>query len=578
MGEFLDEEVAKWRSLCYDRKMRPSARQVCGLAALLTIAACGGSGGGIPDATQTLSGTITTTTFSLAAGETRRVNGDLRIEASNDISIDGKLLVDEGVEIVLIAGDEISLGEIQPSGKTISGRGLTRDTVNTVIAGRNANIRASQTWPPRTNVCLVANNAGNVTIGGSMTVQNSANATARNRTGDPGGSIYIGGLAVAIAQVAGAKNATNPGVLTINANLKAGDGGRGGDDINGEGSRPVVMEPGRGGRGGTIEIGAATLFFGGARLTPGRGGDAGWAGRPHGAPEGVKRSRNGSSRYEVGETIKLQATGQAFAGQVIINAPAVTGAPNIDKIPAGQPASFFVAPGTGGVSGNGGDLVVTGFQITNGLNSERKPTPSNAVVEVVDGGNGGVAADKVSLGGIGGAIVCKDSKNQESIATFRLINSFRGGTGFDGCSVNPVTNGTKGGNAGLVEDILLPKLQLQGRALHGGDGGDFAIGVRPLGGDAGKSTSGTVIGQDGTPGRPCAEVAMLMLLNANVVYNGVTLGSKGQEVSVSRFRGYSYSNGEAGCPKGHLHGTVYFDDKGPIEDPDPTGCGHAHER
>lgn len=241
------------------------------------VAGCGGGGGG-PAAVPSLSGVLNVADFRLPAGQSRRVDGDLRINATGDIDIEGELIVDEGVTIVLNAKGDLEIGAVRPSGQVKVGSRSSHG-FDSLLIGRNANIRSNQTYPPRTNLNIVCRGPEEtVTIGGSVTIEDTRPAQA-TLSGASGGSIRVGGTAAKQAATnLGVANTHNPKTLNITANLTAGAGGRGGDHLS-----ATILRPGNGGLGGSIEIAAINLTFGPTEtLRPGAGGHAGWAGRAFG--------------------------------------------------------------------------------------------------------------------------------------------------------------------------------------------------------------------------------------------------------------------------------------------------------
>lgn len=249
-------------------------------------------------------------------------------------------------------------------------------------------------------------------------------------------------------------------------------------------------------------------------------------------------------------------------------AAATQGSPIRPRVPGGQPSSIFVAGGNGGPSGDGG-IVDISVLIGVSRDSEGQEQPVTALIEIANGSNGGRAPDANALGGNGGELAIRANKN----TNIRVVNAFRGGVGWDGCQAQPKARGTRGGNGGrLTEELPLPVLVA--RAFDGGQGGDFAVAPGPLGGNAGTRPSGP-IGRVGTPGRPCGDLGLMITLTHNIVVNNVPLAVAGQVVPLSRFKGYQLMEHQGGCDHPHIHGSVYFDDLGPIDDPLPAGCGHG---
>lgn len=536
---------------------------------LLLVTGCGG--GGTVRTAQSLSGLIEVDNFSLPAGETRRVDGDLTIRATGDITIEGQLLVDDGAQVVLDAADELVLGPISPSGQ-VTPQGRTDFPSNSVTIATRSSFRSDQTWPRRTNLNVVSRGAnGTVTINGSITIEDALDGRSRLQNGSFGGGVEVGSpKALSAAQGLQIVGATEPATLVVNANIKAGDGGDGGDDLLGSAGENPILDPGSGGWGGSIALSANNLTYGaGVKLTAGKGGEAGWGGRARGGASGFFKAPSGSTLADVGDSVSCNTGQGGTAGSVTVTATTTTGAADIPLVAGGQASSFFATPGDGGLAAPGGNLRFS--QIALSKNSRSQDTVSTAVIIIPPGGNGGRAPDKNSVGGPGGRLL----GDKPDGFSFTLNGCFRGGRGFDGCSASPQIEGTAGGPGGTMPNALA-SVPLFGRAFDGGDAGDYGAGFAPNGGDGGKTEGGTKVARNGFPGYPCAQVAAFMVLTADIVVNGATLARAGDSVQVKRFRGFIYSGPEGGCDSDHLHGTVFFDDKGPIADPNPTGCGHAH--
>ena len=152
---------------------------------------------------------------------------------------------------------------------------------------------------------------------------------------------------------------------------------------------------------------------------------------------------------------------------------------------------------------------------------------------------------------------------------------FAGGMGYDGCDKTPPTAGSDGGAGGEIERS--PPYTIRSRAFAGGDGGDFIDASRQTKGGDGGTDSGARIGEVGWDGLPCSLADKFFRVAADWRINGQTVATVGDVIKLSRIRGFVLNPVHIpNCEFEHLHcdpNGLELDHRGPIFDPDPTGCG-----
>jgi hypothetical protein len=512
-----------------------------------------------------LEGTINTTRFTIPAGQSRTVTGDLTINASDAIDIDGTLVIPPGVNVNLWSAGDIDLDGVLQAGSTPAPSGRGTGPYNTTVVG--ANIRSAGNHSVGTGGNLVfASSAGNVpatiSIGGNITLPAGLKARNDQEDGQDGGAILIGGTrALQIVTTAG-RACQAPKNVTVNGSLTAGDGGAGFDDLTGERTgRNVRATSTHGGAGGDLEISAATsLTFGaGVNARPGAGGRAGWLGRSPGGSSYLTAGDGTGSAIPGGNSTGTFGFG-GDAGTVSIASPVTNGSATQPVVNGGDPGSGFFQPGNGGLGAFGGNV---SFETRpGGKNSNGVANPSKGVI-VIRGGNGGNGMPDF-VGGGGGQIF-GGVNGMTYLSSITVEDGFRGGNGYNGCSVTPPVAGTNGGAGGRHDFLTVTS---SGRSFNGGDGGSYP--VNPTSGGA-KGTSG----RDGFPGRICAEASRLLTLAGDTMVGGTVMVA-GTQISLVRVHSGHVAGPEQNCDHDHMHGEITIDGYGPIEDPNPTGCGHGH--
>lgn len=246
------------------------------------------------------------------------------------------------------------------------------------------------------------------------------------------------------------------------------------------------------------------------------------------------------------------------AGTITIIAPTTTGSATKTVVAGGNPGNGYAQSGKGGPGGPGGNVII--HSQLGGKNSLGADHPVKSSF-VVRGGHGGSGAPSFD-GGPAGAITCQKGMAEISITA---EDAFRGGNGFNGCSVTPPVAGTNGGKGGTHAGLTVT---VSGRSFNGGDGGSYPVTVT-AGGLKGDS------GRDGYPGRICAESVRLLTLGADTVVGGTVLRA-GTQIPLVRVHGGHVAGPEANCDQDHVHGPITIDGHGPISDPDANGCGHGH--
>jgi len=325
--------------------------------AVVIILGCGGSGGGGVALPAKLEGTINTADFSIPAGQSRTVTGDLTINATSSIKIAGTLIIPAGVNVNLWSEGDIELsGNLQAGAPTPGGRGF--GPYNTTVVG--GNIRSSGNHSVGTGGNLVfASSAGNVpatvSISGNITLPAGMNARNRNEDGQDGGAVLIGGtLAVSIVTDSG-RPCQSPKSITLNASLTAGNGGGGYDDVQGLSFGQDVSGLGsHGGGGGDVVVHASeSLTIGaGVSATPGTGGRGGWVGRVPG-DSSYLTATDGTGVASPGGKADVFVGRGGSAGTITIIAPTTTGSATKTVVAGGNPGNGYVQSGKGGPGGPG---------------------------------------------------------------------------------------------------------------------------------------------------------------------------------------------------------------------------------
>jgi hypothetical protein len=466
------------------------------------LCGCGGSGSAGPDIGP-LSGTINTDNFVIPEGQTRTAVGDVRVISSGAIDIRGTLLIKDGVNVALFAGEDLNItGNV--AGIPSEARARSREGEGDVVfvgTGRNVNIKGTATPPPGHDVALGTSSTGQITISGSIRTSDGRNGLTRGKAGENGGSIHIGSpSAKVIAAEHGQTEFLTPVKVVVDATLRTGMGGRGGGDESGEvGENILFLTPGDGGIGGDIFIGADRIVIRpGIDLITGRGGDGGNASGD---------ARDGTLPGEAGQSVVVRQGDPGTGGYVSFIGDTPASQAHWVYGEGGVRGTLNIHVGNGGPGGKGGSIAIY---------SERpgwggKPRQLRPVEEWptarLTGGNGGNSSSPSASGGDSGALALHINNAEMERFPIRVLvleNAFSGGAGFNGCAESPETAGTNGGDAVNATLARVP-FEVTGRAFSGGVGGDgnvLAGGPGP-GGKAASDEDGKKLGQDGADGKPC---------------------------------------------------------------------------
>ncbi|MGC4045269.1 MAG: hypothetical protein QM758_15870 [Armatimonas sp.] len=505
-------------------------------AALLT--SCGGGGGD----SSSLSGVLNVTDFSLPAGQTRSVTGDLIINATGAINIAGDLVLSPGVNVSLYANGPITVtGGFEPAPDRSRSKAISRDTPETpqhfIMWGDDIRIDKNvflRTTLEKNMSFYLANRTGehSVTIAADLLAGAGDDGTDAAKDGKPGGGIYIG-TDEAFAAIRKDKN--DPGAhvfmpqkVVISGKVTAGAGGKGMKDEIGIGQgvagSTVVFNGGNGGAGGTISVrSSANITLTGSALQGGNGGEGGDSGIARSVGHNAKT--NGTGRGAQGQSEHIASGNGGDAGSVLLVANSILnngGQPGASGTPgyAGLPGSILSTPGNGGPGGKGGNTeILVGNPGKAGQGADKPANLSGLKLALVSlgvsgygSGNGGASDSSSSTGGAGGDVVMtfRDGTPLNEIPYYgtsfkpliTIENSCNGGKGYDGCTTSPATMGTNGG-AGS-------KLTLKGSTLEiivitSDNGGDAGAGAPPgMHGAAGTNDAGNVIGTDGGDASSCS--------------------------------------------------------------------------
>jgi|GEM_PF-6285322 len=471
--------------------------------AALTGSGCGGSGGGGggPTGGGSLAGNITTPTFNIPAGTTKTVTGDLTVNASQGIEIDGTLVIPEGVNVALITDGPLNIkGQVTEPAVAVA---TTRQSSggsggsNIVLSGSTITVNNQSTMPNGANVSVSTNapagDPASITVVNLVLGKGKA-APDTVTPGGPGPKLEIGTVtANTAATQSGAKNARTPDNVTVTLAV-AGTGGNGFDDRVGidNGTKVTAAGTTAGGRGGDLNIAAknAPVIKSATAGTGGRGGLA--------QPPG-KAAAKGSKQK--GEDYFL-TTGDGGDGGNVSVTPTPTG--TATSGPAGEPGSATATAQSGGPDGgDGGSVTATigkfGKAGTGGSTpGVTYPTPLSYTL---GSGQGGDSNDTKVPGGKGGSVTLADANGgvapTPSVQTYLALAN--GGAGAGVCSVNNPPAGSNGGAMGLITCHGLNYSTATDR--HGGDGGS---GNGPgKAGSSGSDDSGRVVGITGHDGSWC---------------------------------------------------------------------------
>jgi len=559
--------------------MNPSCfpRKVLAIIPLLigSILSCNGQ--------TDLSGTLNVADFSVAAGETARVSGDLMVNATGGADIAGRLMADVGMGYDITITAE---GDVNITGMIAAGHGGPGNQGgHLTIISHSGNVVLSS------GASIAAGDGGEGVIGISQDA--NAEGTASRMRMIIGGGGGIGG-----SLTLRAPNGTIT-VADVEGIIHLGNGGHGATiEIHGEDllttDTPEELDNG-GGDSGMLTIQAmafngipipegetfapdpGTMFTGGVGGTAGdffygqdENGNSTW---PENADTSVletdpaAKSTGRNQRKIFNDKLRSGKNG----GNGIFSpgnggSVRVRGASAI--APGGDGQNVFAFGGVGGRclsllcpdGGNGGDAYATGGD--GGTGSHPNGT----------GGDGGKGD---ATGGLGGASIIKDGRHGDALAF-----GGKGGKGGGICTTNVTTTGGRGGFGGGAFASGGDRFA-SANGGDGGDGGDGTTSSGPVGtpllasafGGPGNRTRQNQ-GMNGNAGKTCPppkKVAALMLSNDSDAAFG-----QGMLIDLACITGGQIIDPEDNCDCEHLHGAITIAEiGGPYEDPDPNGCGNG---
>lgn len=244
------------------------------VSALVLLCACGGGSGG-------LRGTIRTAQYTVPAGETRTLSGDLVVRSTGSIVIDGTLRVPVGMSLALLADGDLTI-----RGKIEAAPSRARDTRQTpepaaavLYSGGGMSIETRGEVSPGATILAVAANQ-DIKIDGTLAPGDAPDGTSQTDPGDDGHDVEIGtDRAIAHLRDKLGLGTVKPRHVTITGTLRGGHGGDGFDDANGRLSgRDLIVQGTDGGDGGDVRISRTGLINGTYKGgNGGQGGDAGTA-------------------------------------------------------------------------------------------------------------------------------------------------------------------------------------------------------------------------------------------------------------------------------------------------------------
>jgi hypothetical protein len=581
-----------------DRLMKRTLHRLLAVAiiagACTALPSCGSGGG-----SDELGGIIETTSYSIPAGETRTVGQDLVVKASQDITIDGILLVKPGVKLALIARRDLTMnGEIKPAPDRAAGASRQGEGGDFVAAaGRTLYINGDHVVG-EANITGIEPNM-TIEVHGKLRGVRGADAANRNENGKPGGSVEVGTDRANQNVIAYGYDAFTPGTISIIGGqsgeegiVEGGDGGNGfNDDVGVRQGRDLTLTGTWGGNGGNCALKAGTVDVHLAISV--RGGNGGRGGRA--GPEAGVRAGDGVRAGEPGGNVAASSGNGGQGGALLLDGTAV-GQPASERRPGhgGDAGGITATSGLGGPGEKGGDITFSAGaagQKGAGFGSEKANDGKAAKVTVNGGGHGGDSDDPNRPGGAGGSMTITGPLGAapkldpaSKMAAFGF-----GGDGFNGCYYNPARDGTSGGNGGNITANTALVLE---DVVRGGGGGDGLL-KAGSGGNRGLF-NGAAQGPDGPDGILCpAELQTVTGTGFVAVVLDYDLGAElkaGDTVPLCRIKGGRIGfpepiTPEGGCSNDHLHADgativvkVIVDGTrqavlGPFEDQAPHGCG-----
>ena len=488
---------------------------LAGLGCLLTgyvLLGCGGSGGS--SGGNFISGDINVANYVIPAGKTVTARGKLTLKATDQVQIDGTLLIDPTADVVIESPKITGSGTIGPGVEA-----LRRDKSSSQRSNkaRNADgcgnpkplvlitdeVSTEQVGNPNGDVYVVSFTTGPMLISNYVfSGRGKSSFETGLKDGCAGHDIEIGTAKARdylSSRAPGSGRATSS--LDLRERLVAGLGGEGKIDFGSGTTEKWTAASGNGGKGGSITVTASgtVALTDRGRITAGDGGIGGQ----------ISIVTKSGTTGQKGQSLSATTGNGGRGGDAVVLAGALI---DPDKRVlsgvGGMAGSASVVIGNGGAAAAGGDLtlVVGDFgEYGKGRTSGRDVV----AVASVKGGNGGDSDEPLLAGGAGGKmVVMSPSGGMADIKQLLIEDAFNGGKGYEGCTKTPIRVGSKGGAAGTLVRQKCPDLakyptgEFRHKAsFNGGDGGD---GSTPgAGGKGGSDDTPIAIGVDGKSGKGC---------------------------------------------------------------------------
>lgn len=495
-----------------------------------------------------LSGRIARPVITLEPGLEYHAVGDLELVADSVLSIAGTLVVGDGISVNAGSLDSMFVtGSIVPADAGTSSARHTRSvraaaapTPDLTLWGSNLNIGRASGQSEITS-------KGGVNIGGingprgtgeliieGATIQAGLGApgTKQNPNGGPGGNVEIGTETArnAAAAASGRPSALFPYIGFQGSVIARAGGGGGGFMIGFRSdatiaSNTVTAVAGNGGRGGNVRVEAGDVSFKNSTLVGlfgGKGGDGGWV--AFNAPPDV--IHDGSGPNGEGESLTGTTGSGNQGGDVSVVGNIFAGANStIEAGRGGSPGNFLARGGDGRNGGGGGNFTARigirgspGAAIVDGAAQPDPDPASRALVRVESSMSGSQSTNSAMPGGAGGKLEVTDLTGNGAayVEPIDATESMNGGTGFNGCVVEPQTNGTNGGPGGTFQSFGVA-LGRSALSFLGGSGGS---GVQPgTGGAEGRNLdTDTPLGERGPDGGLCPTTLLVSVNTTQIAF------------------------------------------------------------
>jgi hypothetical protein len=476
----------------------------------------------------TLNGLIERVDLTIAANQTYTVSGNTAIVVDSTFILAGTLEVAKGASLTLYGGKRLEISGIldgDSAAEYIIGGGeveIDDDQQAALRGDRSASAKVSG-LVGGAEATYLSPKSLTVKQGGHITSGKGEDGTKESRDGKKGYNIEIGTI-LARTKMTGTTGKVLPATESIvvenGGRILAGNGGKG-YSVAARSDGVVTgnlwtARAGNGGPGGDVVLAAGQIdvqrvINGGTWIMGGRGGNGG-------SIQPAEPLRDGSGLAEEGESLDAFSGGGGNGGQVIINAPQFAAAPlAIWRAGGGEVGEVSVSGGNGRNGGPGGNFIlVMGTPGDHGTVTappgtvlQADPAPNPPRIFLKEAINGGHSADPQKPGGRGGLLaVSGPSEAVTAVQSINLNAVARGGFGFNGCAVNPVINGTGGGDGGKRSLLLVgaPPIQMAGSSFDGGPGGPGfpAAGAGGARGEQLQGPGGAIpLGNSGIPGALC---------------------------------------------------------------------------